>query len=233
MVANTGRKIPQVGGNADLDAFRAEGESNGISRVVRNGERFHRDVANLEAMAGFEALILLELRPLTLLMSNRPRPGLVRGAGHVDRDAQFLCQRGQSVDMVGMLVGDQNGRERVRVLSQSLHAPESLAAGDAGVDQNFGACARHNGAISPAAAGQHRDTQTHAGSIRAQAVNRGVTFWLSDTLEFPASGVRLPLSGFGLTSRRVTSTTVANATASRESDADSRKPASLPLPHIV
>src|SRR5258708_37450356 len=134
VVANADRKVAQIGGNADLDAFRAEGESDGISRVVRNGERPYRNVADLKAMAGFEALILLELRPLTLLMSNRPRPGLVRRAGHVDRDAQLLCQRGQSIDVVGMLMRDQNGRERVRVLSQSLHALESLAAGDAGVD---------------------------------------------------------------------------------------------------
>ena len=96
-----------------------------------------------------------------------------------------------------MLVGDQNGRERLRVLAERLHALEGFAAGDAGIDQNLGARARDECTISPAAARQHRDRHTHAGSIRARPVEPGVTSWLSYTLGLPASGSRHPASGFG------------------------------------
>jgi hypothetical protein len=54
-----------------------------------------------------------------------------------------------------MLVRDQDGGKRMRIVADNFHAAESLAAGDTGIDQNAGRCAGHNGAIATAARRQH------------------------------------------------------------------------------
>src|SRR5258708_33809099 len=109
VVANADRKIAQLGGNAALDAIGAEVESAGVSRVVRNGEGLYRNVAYLEAAAGFEFFQPFELWALAALIADGSRPGLVSRPRHEDWDTQLLGQRGQAVDVVGMLVRDQNG----------------------------------------------------------------------------------------------------------------------------
>ena len=95
--------------------------------------------------------------------------------------------------MVGMFMGNENGRKRLRILSERLHALECLTAGDAGVDQYPGASAGHERTISPAPAGQHRDSHTHIRSIRAPPVEPGVTFRLADTFEGPLPAFGIPL----------------------------------------
>jgi len=59
-------------------------------------------------MAGFEALELLQLRLLALLVAHGARPRLVCRSRHEHRDAQLFRQRGQPVNVIGMLVRDQN-----------------------------------------------------------------------------------------------------------------------------
>src|SRR5207245_5562434 len=130
-------KVSQVGSDADLDAFGAKGESHRIGRVVRNSKWLHRNVADLEAVAGFELLQLLKLRTLARGIAHGSRPNLVRGAGQKDRNLQLPGKHGQSVDVIRMLVGDKNRGERVRIFAQRLHALEGLTAGNSGVNQNL------------------------------------------------------------------------------------------------
>ena len=48
--------VSQIGADADLNAVAAKGEADGIDSVVRDGERLHCDVANLEGAAGGDCL---------------------------------------------------------------------------------------------------------------------------------------------------------------------------------
>src|SRR5437879_6350612 len=49
VIANVRWEVPEVGGDADLDAFRAERESHGIGSIVRDGEGRDGDITNLKA----------------------------------------------------------------------------------------------------------------------------------------------------------------------------------------
>ena len=54
----------------DLDAFRAKRETHRISGIMRNGERFHRDIPDLEAVPGFEAFEFFQLGRLAIRIAH-------------------------------------------------------------------------------------------------------------------------------------------------------------------
>src|ERR1700676_5198327 len=107
----------------------------------------------------------------------------MRSSSHEHRDLQLPRQHQQAVNVVGMLVRNQNCGKRMRIGSRSLHALESLAAGNSRVHENPRRRPLHNRAVSPAAASQHRDRDCHARSILPCAVETEVTFWLAGTFE--------------------------------------------------
>src|SRR5216683_6183198 len=72
VITHADRQVSQVGGNADLAALNPKSEAHWISRVMRDGEGLYFDEANLELVAGFESLRLLQLRPLAFLIADRP-----------------------------------------------------------------------------------------------------------------------------------------------------------------
>src|SRR6202035_2125443 len=92
MVANVDRQISQVRSHAYLAAFNAKRESNRIGCIMRNSERLHFNIANLEAMSRLEALQPLQLRPLAIHRAHCPRPRRMRGPRHKNWDAQLLCE---------------------------------------------------------------------------------------------------------------------------------------------
>src|SRR5579872_127383 len=89
----------------------------------------------------------------------------MRRPGHEDWKVQLARQHQQPGNMIGMFVGDEDGRKGTGIVSDCLHAFESLATGDAGIDKDAGRGALHDCAVSPAPTSQYRDTNTHAGSI--------------------------------------------------------------------
>src|SRR5499425_520710 len=82
-------------------------------------------------------------------------------AGHEYGHVKLARQCGQSTDVVAMFVADENCRDAARVKPDRLHAFESLAAGDASVDQNARSGTFDHGSIASTAAGQHRHRYTH------------------------------------------------------------------------
>src|SRR4029077_5229969 len=154
-----------------------------IDGVVRNGERRDRDIPNMKAPASRKYFELAQFRTLSDYLPDRPRPCLVRRSSHEDRNVQLPCQNQQPIDVIGVLVCDQDSGKGARIIAPGLHPFESFATGDAADHQNGRARAEDNSAISPAAAGQHRDRNSHSSSIRVATVETGVTFSLSETFE--------------------------------------------------
>ena len=105
---------------------------------MRNGERHHRDIADIEAAAGAELLAPLQRDTLAGAVAGTPSILLVRCAGDVDRDLQPARQHAQAGHMVGVFVGDQDGIQLARILAAEHHATHQFAAGKAGVDQQAG-----------------------------------------------------------------------------------------------
>src|SRR6185437_17068608 len=106
----------------------------------------------------------------------------MRGSGHEYRHVQLLCERCQAMNVIGVLVGDQNGRQAARLQPNRLQPLKSLAAGQAGINQNTCQRSLDDGAVPTASARQHRDRYTHVRSIHSYAVEVGVTLWLSRDL---------------------------------------------------
>src|SRR5438552_19115869 len=62
VIANVKWEVPEIGGDADLDAFRAERESHGVGSIVRDAEVPDGDMTNLKAAAGEERFELRDVR---------------------------------------------------------------------------------------------------------------------------------------------------------------------------
>src|SRR5207244_12204233 len=90
VIANVRWEVPEIGGDADLDAFRAERESHGIGSIVRDGEGRDGDITNLKAATGEERFRLWDFRFFAGFLAHRARPGLLRGSVHEAGDAEFL-----------------------------------------------------------------------------------------------------------------------------------------------
>src|SRR6059058_6375923 len=88
-----------------------------------------------------------------------------------------------------MFVSDQDRGNFARIAAHRFQSLKSLAAGNSRVDQNPGARAFNQRAISSAPAGQHRNRNTHARSIHSSTVETGVTSWLSRYLRVKISKV--------------------------------------------
>src|ERR1700674_165440 len=121
----------------------------------------------------------------------------MRGSGHEHGNLQLPGQHQQAGHMVDMLMGDQNGGKRVGIVSRSLHALESFAAGNSRVNEKPGGRTLHNRAVSPAAAGQHRDRNSHARSILPRTVETEVTSRLIRYFWVEAVSSRHSAPGFG------------------------------------
>src|SRR5581483_8213456 len=194
MISHAHRDISQIGSHSYLDSFRAKRKADRIGRVVRDGERLHRNIADLEAVSRLELLKSFQLRSHTSVVPHRPLPRLIRGTGHEDWDAQLLCQRCQSVNVVAVLVGDQDRRQRIRIIAKRLHAFECLAAGNSRVDQDLRGGAGNYRTVPAAPRSQHGDTYTHARKHTRQSCGYGSYFLVSRYLRADAGPPDLPAS---------------------------------------
>jgi len=93
---------------------------------VRDGKGLHLNIANGKRCpdSNFSSFSSCGRSPFSL-RSARAMPRA--SPRHEDRDAKFLGQHGQAVNVVGMFVRNKNGGERLRIFAQRLHAFESLA----------------------------------------------------------------------------------------------------------
>src|SRR5271154_1205426 len=136
MITYAGRHIPQIGGHAHLDALAAKREAYGIGSVVWDGKWSHRDIADLKTSPRRKELNPLRIWKLSGRIPHRPRPRLVRSAGHEHRDSQLASQYQQARNVIRMLVSDDDGRQRLRIVPCRLYAFASLAAGNSRVHQD-------------------------------------------------------------------------------------------------
>jgi hypothetical protein len=85
--------------------------------------------------------------------------------GEVDGYAQLARENGDSLHVILMLMRNENGIERVGILTRRAQTLQNLAAGETRIDQNAGATGGDDGAVSLRTARQHRHTH-HWKSIR-------------------------------------------------------------------
>jgi hypothetical protein len=179
VVANAVGHVSEIGADADLDAVTAKREADGIDSVVRNGERLHCDVADLEGAAGGERLPTRDRDAVAGAVTRKLLIRVIRWAGDVNRDLEPLGQYVQSTDVVGVLVRDEDGVDAVWIKAAQNHAPQKLAAGETCVHQQVGAGTGDNGAVPLASARQHGDRYCHAREHNRKRAFAVVTNWLT------------------------------------------------------
>src|SRR5690349_14838095 len=103
------RHVSQIGRHTDLDALSAKYKSYGISRVVRNREREHFDVADGKAFASTKVLATIKMRFVIVFVKRRlsccrpahpALPFLMRVSGDVDGNLQLARHHAEAADMV-------------------------------------------------------------------------------------------------------------------------------------
>src|ERR1700758_3587759 len=87
-----------------------------------------------------------------------------------------------------MLMADENGRDAARIEADCFKAFESLAAGNSRINQEARLRAFHHRGFSAAAAGQHRDTNSHVPQHTFVDCGSGSNFWVKPLLSSKVRG---------------------------------------------
>jgi hypothetical protein len=149
--------VAKVGADGYLGAIGAKGKADGIDGVVRNGEGVHVDIADREALArlnGFDASQTLteSFRENTL---KRAQGGL----GNVKRSLPQAQDLRESIAVIGMLVGDEDGIEMFEVALDGGESSKGFAFAEAGVHKDAGAFGFEQGEIARTAGRKNGDAQ--------------------------------------------------------------------------
>ena len=86
---------------------------------------------------------------------------LLRRPVAIDRDAQLLTQRRQTLHMIGMLVRDQNPGQVLRCPANTGEALANLAQAETRVDEQAGLVGLQVGAVAGGAAAEDGQANRH------------------------------------------------------------------------
>ncbi|MDB6108688.1 MAG: hypothetical protein JWR69_438 [Pedosphaera sp.] len=160
--------MAQISQKADVAARRVQEKTDGIRGVVRDAEGVNDDVADFKAAAGGEDSTIklgLEL----------PFDAVLGGTVAVDGNLQLGAEGGESVDMVGVLVGDEDAREAFRRAANGGQALADLTQAEPGIDENAGFGRLQVGTITAGAAAKNRELNGHSITV-VGGVRRGNIF---------------------------------------------------------
>ena len=121
--------MAQVGDETQVSRRGMKQEADGVLGIVRDGERFHEHVANLEGLSSFE-------NPEIQRHIERAGDFIAGWAVAVNGEAQLFGQGGEALGVVRVLVGDQDGVEFLGSAANGGEAKPDLARAQAGVHED-------------------------------------------------------------------------------------------------
>ena len=127
-------QVAQIGADGHLGAVGAEGESDGVGSVVRDGERVDVDIADGEGLASLNGLDAAQALPEGV--GKNALEGFHGGLGHIKRRFPEAEDLGEAVRVIGMLVGDEDRVQMIDVPLDGGKAGESFALAEAGVNED-------------------------------------------------------------------------------------------------
>jgi hypothetical protein len=151
-------QVAEIGADGDFGAIGAEGESDGVGGVVRDGERVNVDIADGEALAGLDGLDAAET--LAESVGQDALEGVHGGLGDVERGFPEAEDLREAVAVVRVLVGDEDGVEAVDVALDSGEARQGFALPEASVNENAGSFGLEQREIARTTGGEDGDAQT-------------------------------------------------------------------------
>ena len=133
--------VAEIGYESEVAGRGAEQKTDRVLGVVGNGEGVHLHVGDFEARAGVE-------EPAVEMVFEDPLKFFLGGAVAIDGDVEFLRDAGQSLDMVGVFVGDEDGGEIFRHPADVLKALADLARAEPGIHKYPRLSGFHVGAVA-------------------------------------------------------------------------------------
>ena len=145
---------------------------------MRNGERFHRDIANLKRRPGGkqpagETGLELEFRRF------------LGGPVAIDRDLQFGAHRSETHDVVGMLMRDEHAVKAFRGAPDGCEPLPNLTQAESRVDKNAGFVRFQVGAIPGGTTAKDGQAYWHCRNLNSRSEGGNVfatgDFYLKET----------------------------------------------------
>lgn len=140
--------VAAIAHHADLAPAAAEDEADRLDGVVRHGEGLDGKAAKLEGGAAFKDL---PRGSLDLLADD-----LARHRRGVDRDGEGFHEHPQPAHVITVLVGEQDGVERLGRDADEPEPADDLAGGKPGIHQHARAVGLDHRGVSPTPAAEHR-----------------------------------------------------------------------------
>ena len=129
-------QVAKIGADGDFGAVGAEGESDGVGGIVRDGEGVDVDIADRETLSGLDGLNAAQA--FTEGIGQDALECVHGGLCDVQRRFPEAEDLRKAVAVVGVFVSDEDGVESIDVALDSGEAGESFAFSEAGVNENAG-----------------------------------------------------------------------------------------------
>ena len=149
-------RVAEISQEPDVRAVRAEQIANRVLRIVRNGKRFDEDIPNFKTCPGGKQTAVKFFAELKLNF-------LVGRAVAINRDAQLFAERGQTLNVVAVFVGDKDAGEIFRRATNGGEALADLAEAEARIHEDACLGGFHIGAIAAGTAAKDRQVNSHNG----------------------------------------------------------------------
>lgn len=160
--------VAEVGEEDHVTVAMVDEETDGIRGVMRDGERFHIEIAHGEALAGFKKAPVERARFSSgggALQFRRSEHGFTRGAVGEDGDAVARRHHAQSLHVVAVLVRDEDAIEILDIETDGGEPFLDLLAAETCVHEEAGGVRLDAGAIATASAGENSETTRHMGNL--------------------------------------------------------------------
>jgi hypothetical protein len=146
--------VAEISEKTNVGGLRAQEITDRVLRVVWNGKRFDKHVANFKTRAGGEQAAIefgAELKFHRLL----------RFAIAVYGNLQFVAQNCETLNMIHVFVRDENAGEIFGRATDGSEALADLARAESGINQDAGFVGFEIGAIAIGTAAKNRQVNSH------------------------------------------------------------------------
>jgi hypothetical protein len=146
--------MAEVGEKTEVTGAGANEKTDRILGVMRDAERFHQDIADLEAGSGLKHTAL---EPSLQLVFG----GLTRGTIAINGDLELSLELHQTRHMIGVFMGYQDAAEFLGGPADSGESLSDLAEAEPGVDQQAGLIGLEVSAITRRPAAKDGQPNSH------------------------------------------------------------------------
>jgi len=152
------RHIAEIGANGDLGAVGAESETDGVGGIVGNGESVDVNIADRKPLARLYGFNTTEA--FAEGVRENALQSIHGGFGDIKGGLPEAENLRETIAMVGVFVGDENGVEATEVALDGGEARQCFAFAKASVYQDAGAFGFEQSKVARTAGSEDGDAQT-------------------------------------------------------------------------